>query len=131
MPKVYAFDTGFVCHARGWNHLRPEDLGGLWEHLVLDELLAAAGEPAVHCWRDKQNHELDFVLILRGHPPVAVECKSRATQFDPSAFRVFRNLHPDAVCWVVSPDRSTLQRRRHGDTDVIECGLGHLDELLR
>jgi predicted AAA+ superfamily ATPase len=34
-PKLYAFDTGFVCHARGWDSLRSEDLGMLWEHLVL------------------------------------------------------------------------------------------------
>ena len=38
MPKVYGFDTGFVCHARGWRSLRREDCGNLWEHLVLDEL---------------------------------------------------------------------------------------------
>ena len=25
-PKMYAFDTGFVSYARGWNPLRPEDL---------------------------------------------------------------------------------------------------------
>ena len=131
MPKVYAFDTGFVCHARGWTCLRPEDLGGLWEHLVLDELLAAARESSVHYWRDKQKHELDFVLIRRGRPPVAVECKWRSSQFDPTAFRVFQGLHSDAVCWVVSQDRSTQQRRRHGDTEVVECGLGQLDELLQ
>ena len=23
-PKVFGFDTGFVCHARGWDHLRSE-----------------------------------------------------------------------------------------------------------
>ncbi len=38
MPKVYGFDTGFVCRARGWRSLRREDYGPLWEHLVLDEL---------------------------------------------------------------------------------------------
>jgi len=40
MPKLYGFDTGFVCHAKGWRGLRPEDTGLLWEHLVLDELKA-------------------------------------------------------------------------------------------
>ncbi|NDH54141.1 MAG: DUF4143 domain-containing protein [Betaproteobacteria bacterium] len=38
-PKLYAFDTGFVCHARGWDRLRLEDLGTLWEHMVLETLL--------------------------------------------------------------------------------------------
>jgi hypothetical protein len=32
-PKVFGFDTGMVCHARGWDHLRSEDCGALWEHL--------------------------------------------------------------------------------------------------
>ncbi len=27
-PKVYAFDTGFVCYYRGWTSLRREDMGG-------------------------------------------------------------------------------------------------------
>ena len=39
-PKVYGFDTGFVCVHRGWTHLRPEDLGRLWEHYVLNEIVA-------------------------------------------------------------------------------------------
>ena len=39
MPKVYGFDTGFVSFARGWDPLRPEDLGILWEHVVLEYLL--------------------------------------------------------------------------------------------
>ena len=30
-----------VCYARGWDQLRPEDCGGLWEHLMLDTLIAA------------------------------------------------------------------------------------------
>ena len=39
-PKVYGFDTGFVCYHRGWHELRREDFGLLWEHLVLNELHA-------------------------------------------------------------------------------------------
>jgi len=35
-PKVYGFDTGLVCHQRGWDRLRPDDCGILWEHVVLD-----------------------------------------------------------------------------------------------
>src|SRR4030066_276477 len=33
MPKAYAFDTGFVSFCRGWDPLRPDDYGVLWEHL--------------------------------------------------------------------------------------------------
>jgi hypothetical protein len=39
-PKVYAFDTGFVSYAWGWEPLRSEDYGILWEHLVLEHLQA-------------------------------------------------------------------------------------------
>jgi hypothetical protein len=39
-PKIYGFDTGFVSSARGWDPLRPEDLGTLWEHFVLEHLQA-------------------------------------------------------------------------------------------
>ena len=28
-PKVFGFDTGLICHARGWDHLRMEDCGVL------------------------------------------------------------------------------------------------------
>ena len=64
-PKAYGFDTGFVCHTRGWDSLRPEDCGILWEHLVLDTLVAA-GHTRIHYWRDKTDHEVDFVIPQGG-----------------------------------------------------------------
>jgi len=129
MPKVYAFDTGFACHARGWDHLRPEDLGGLWEHLVLDELRFTLGDDNLGYWRDKQQHELDFVWTPRGRAPVAIECKWRAAQFDPAAFRSFRVLHPGATCWLVAQDRDSIMRRSKGGLEIVECGVGNLAEL--
>jgi len=75
MPKVYGFDTGFVCFARGWRNLRREDMGNLWEHLVLDELRSLYGQRSIYFWRDKQKHEVDFVLARRASAPVAIECK--------------------------------------------------------
>jgi len=38
-PKAYGFDTNSVCYYRGWQELREEDLGVLWEHFVLNELM--------------------------------------------------------------------------------------------
>lgn len=55
-PKVFGFDTGLVCHARGWDRLRAKDCGLLWEHLVL-ETLVAAGLSRIHFWRDKQQRK--------------------------------------------------------------------------
>lgn len=44
--KVYGFDTGFVCLLKGWDRLRNEDRGVLWEPYVLDEYLARAQGPS-------------------------------------------------------------------------------------
>jgi predicted AAA+ superfamily ATPase len=53
-PKVDGFDTGFVCRYRGWTELRPEDLGDLWEHYVLNELHGQTQRRRVRYWRDKR-----------------------------------------------------------------------------
>jgi predicted AAA+ superfamily ATPase len=49
-PKVYAFDTGFVCYHRGWQELRQEDLGGTWEHFVLNEIMAQLQSRQIFYW---------------------------------------------------------------------------------
>lgn len=130
MPKVYAFDTGFVCHARSIDSLRPDDKGPLFEHLVLDELLFEAGAEEIHYWRDKQKHEIDFVWTPRGRAPVAIECKWRASRFDPTAMQSFATLHPKAALWLVAEDRQSWMKRRHGAIEVVECGPAHLPELM-
>ena len=131
MPKVYAFDTGFVCHAQSIDSLRADDKGTLFEHLVLDELLFEAEPEEIHYWRDKQKHEVDFVWTARGRPPVAIECKWRAARFDPTAMQSFATLHPKAAFWLVAEDRRSWTRRRHGPLDVVECGPEHLPELMQ
>ncbi len=101
-PRVFGFDTGFVAYARGWDTLRAEDCGLLWEHLVLDTLLAA-GEPRMHFWRDKQQREVDFVLP-RGRDRVdAIECKWKPDAFETRNLAAFRELYPKGRNFVVSP----------------------------
>ena len=68
-PRVFGFDTGFVCYYRGWNALRPDDVGILLEHLFLNEVHAHGAPFGVHYWRDKAHHEIDFVLLRRGGDP--------------------------------------------------------------
>jgi predicted AAA+ superfamily ATPase len=101
-PRVYGFDTGFICYHRGWDRLRPDDLGVLWEHFVLNELLAALQGEGIQYWRDKAGHEIDFVLKRRGQPPLAIECKWSADGFGAANLKAFRNRHPEgdnvAVC---------------------------------
>ena len=130
MPKVYGFDTGFVCHARGISNLRPEDMGGLWEHLVLDELLFHLDDEPIHYWRDKQKHEVDFVWTPRGHPPVAIECKWRSSNYELGGMKAFNTLHPDAERWVVTADREGWIQTERGGLSHIECGIGDLPELI-
>jgi predicted AAA+ superfamily ATPase len=103
-PKVYGFDTGFVCYWRGWHELRRDDLGILWEHYVLNELHARLQTRQVNYWRDKQGHEVDFVIARRGRPVTAIECKWSANDFDPSALKAFGRRYPKAVHYAVCQD---------------------------
>ncbi|MGH8247035.1 MAG: DUF4143 domain-containing protein, partial [Gammaproteobacteria bacterium] len=74
----------------------------LWEHLVLDVLLAV-GVPQLHFWRDKQQREVDFVLP-RGRDRVdAIECKWRADAFETRNLSAFRALYLRGRNFVVSP----------------------------
>lgn len=117
-PKVYGFDTGFVCYYRQWDRLRREDRGILWEHLVLDELMARLQTRNVRYWRDKNGHEIDFVLAGRRSAPVAIECKSRAADFDPRALRHFRSMYPDGANLVAVLDLKEPYRRRIDGLEV-------------
>ena len=100
-PKVYAFDTGFVCCHRGWTRLRPEDKGLLWEHFVLNEIHAHYQSQRVHYWRDKRGHEVDFILPRKGSAALAVECKSSPDDFNPAGLLAFHRQYPDAEAMVV------------------------------
>ncbi len=101
-PKVFGFDTGLVCHARGWDQLRPEDCGVLWEHLVLDTLIAA-GAPKIHFWRDKQQREVDFVVPRGRDAADAIECKWKPEAFETRGLAAFRKQYPRGKNFVVSP----------------------------
>jgi predicted AAA+ superfamily ATPase len=101
-PKVFGFDTGLVCHARGWDHLRTEDCGVLWEHLVLDTLIAA-GASKIHFWRDKQQREVDFVLPHGRDAVDAIECKWNPEAFETRGLAAFREQYPKGKNYIVSP----------------------------
>ena len=130
MPKVYAFDTGFVCHHRGWHELRPEDCGLLWEHLVLNEIHAHTQRREVRYWRDKRGHEVDFVLTRRGRPPLAIECKWRLRNFDGTGLRAFRQAYPSAEAIVVTPDVRGREVRREAGKSMTLIGLTGLPGVL-
>ena len=125
-PKVYGFDTGFVCYHRGWHVLRREDLGLLWEHLVLNELHAHVDSRAIHYWRSKHGSEVDFVRVAPGAPPTAIECKWSADDFDPSGLHAFRSRYPAGSTFVVAADVDTAFSRRYRDLTVRFVSLSGL-----
>jgi len=103
-PKVYAFDTGFVCYFRGWTSLRPEDFGLLWEHFVLNELQAKLERRDIRYWRDKRGHAVDFVIPQKGGGIIAIEAKWKADAFSPAGLRALSRRYPEARCYVVASD---------------------------
>jgi uncharacterized protein len=118
-PKVYAFDTGFVAYFRGWESLRDDDRGYLLEHLVLGEIAARFGTSRLHYWRDKQKHEVDFVLeVGRRRELVAIECKSAAAKLDPAGLQAFRRKHPRGRNLVVTLRATESHRQSFGDVEV-------------
>jgi hypothetical protein len=117
-PKVYGFDTGFVCAYRGWRELRREDLGDLWEHFVLNEIMTRTQSRDMNYWRDKRGHEIDFVRPGRGGKPTAIECKWSATGFDATNLAAFRRQHPLGENVVLAADVKTAFQRNYGTHKV-------------
>jgi uncharacterized protein len=120
-PKVYAFDTGFVSFARGWDPLRSDDCGILWEHLVLEHLQAHYPHTPVRYWRDKAGREVDFVLPLRRDEVDAIECKWDPGAFDSTALQRFRGHYPKGRNFLVTPSGDPGYDKRYGDLLVRVC----------
>lgn len=125
-PKVYGFDTGFVCYHRGWSTLRSEDLGQLWEYFVLNELMAHLQSRDIRYWRDKRGHEVDFILARRGADPIAIECKWSAANEIPTSLLTFRKQYPQGQNFVVAQDIDRPFSRTAGDLAVRFVNLSTL-----
>jgi hypothetical protein len=130
-PNEFLSAFGFVCAMRGVSELRIDDLGPLWEHYVLNEIVAHTQSRRVRYWRDKQGHEVDFVLTRSASgAPIAVECKWSASAFEPAALRAFRGRYPEGENLVVANDVSRPFARSYGDVRVRFVGLGDLVAAL-
>ncbi|MFA6535334.1 MAG: ATP-binding protein [Candidatus Babeliales bacterium] len=140
-PKVYGFDTGFVCYARGWRELRKEDQGLLWEQCVLNEIHAHLQTHSVNYWRDKQGHEIDFVLRNKVTQELtAIECKFSSSSLSKnrptdSAFstniEAFRQHYPHGKNYIVASDIVEPFERRYDDTVITFINTRDLVERLR
>ncbi len=127
-PKCYGFDTGFVTFEKGWNRIREDDRGVLWEHLVLDSLRFRHLDDDIFYWRDKSGREIDFV-VRRGEGRVdTFECKIDADAVSPAPVRAFRRRYPLGRDHVVVPVATESYRIRRGEREFTVCGTGGLLE---
>jgi uncharacterized protein len=124
-PKVYGFDTGFVCHAKGRTELRPEDLGFMWEHCILNEMHGQLQTRSINYWRDKSGHEIDFVFRnKRDNSTTLIECKFLAQQDNSTFtslrknFEAFRRYYPRGENFVVASNIDKQYKRRYADLSI-------------
>jgi predicted AAA+ superfamily ATPase len=130
-PKVYGFDTGFVRFANDWRQRRPEDLGRLWEHYVLNELNARLDSLPVRYWRAKSGAEVDFVVLRGERPPAAIECTwSAGGASRAPGLRAFRARYPGDENYVVCADVERPYRTRASGVEITVTGLEGLVEGL-
>ncbi|MYH30535.1 MAG: ATP-binding protein [Acidobacteria bacterium] len=125
-PKCYAFDTGFVTFEKGWERIRDDDRGLLWEHLVLDALRIRFGDERVFYWRDKAHREVDFVIRRAPGRVDLVECKINPDQVEAKAIDAFRARYPEGNDYVVSPGVKQPYRIRRGGRVLTVCSTADL-----
>lgn len=125
-PKVYGFDTGFVCFSKGWRELKKEDTGLLWEQIVLNEIQGKLQKISIQYWRDKKGHEIDFIIPKRGSDAVvALECKYSISTKNLQAddikknFTVFRRSYPRGENIIVAHDVDHSFEKKYDDLTVL------------
>jgi predicted AAA+ superfamily ATPase len=124
MPKAYAFDTGFVSFSRGWDPLRQDDYGPLWEHLVLEYLQAHGHRWEIKYWRDAAGREVDFIIPRSRDRVDTIECKWDPGRFDPTAVKLFRTYYPKGVNYLICPLDGPAHARRISSLEVRVCNPG-------
>jgi len=125
-PKCYAFDTGLVTFEKGWDTIRNDDRGLLWEHLVLDSVRFRHADDAIYYWQDKSRREIDFVIRRSRDQVDVVECKINPDRLDPTPVEAFRALYPAGDNYVVSPAVKTPTFFRRGKLVFKAVNTKHL-----
>ena len=129
-PKVYAFDTGFICYFSGWQELRREDKGYLIEHCVLNEMCANLQTRKICYWRDKRGHEIDFIIIDRNKHLSAIECKWSTNDFDPKNIIAFRRQYPLGENYLVANDVDRPFTKKYRETSIKFMSLNTLIKTI-
>jgi len=120
-PKCYAFDTGFVTFEKGWDTIRDDDRGLLWEHLALDALRFRFGDENLFYWQDKSHREVDFVVRRSRNRVDAIECKINPDKLNPETIRAFRSLYPKGENVLLCPVVKQPYRIRRGGVVITVC----------
>jgi predicted AAA+ superfamily ATPase len=126
VEEHFITDTGFVWYHKGWDQLRREDLGILWEHLVMNELHGFLHPRWIHYWRSKNGNEVDLVIAKRDMPLIVIECKWSADDLDARHIRAFGNRYEEGLNFVVSADVDRDFSKTYGKFEVRFVGLPRL-----
>lgn len=131
-PKVYGFDTGFITYFQGVSVIDSDIRGSLFENLVLLELQSLFARNEIFYWRNKQKHEIDFV-VKRGRSKkiCAIECKAKAKHFDVSSLVIFRKHYPEGANIFVSLDCNDIEVKDISGQKIIFCGYLGLAKVLQ
>ena len=128
-PKCYAFDTGFVTFEKGWDNIREDDRGLLWEHLVLDALRFQYADEDIFYWQDKSHREVDFVVRHTRDRVDTIECKINPDRFNTVPVETFRSIYPDGENYIVSPHLKSAYRIRRNNIIYTVCTVKELIRL--
>jgi predicted AAA+ superfamily ATPase len=129
-PKCYAFDTGFVSFEKGWNSIRDDDRGLLWEHLVLDTLRFHFRDETIFYWQDKSHREIDFVIRGERDQVDLVECKINPDKLNVAPILAFRNLYPKGENTIVSPMVKEPYKLRRNDLVFNLCSTRDISRSI-
>ena len=76
-------------------------------------------------------HEIDFVLEKPYKMPIAVECKWRASGFNPRSLRSFRGVYPHGKNFVVAHDLDASFTKGYGEIEVTFLGISQLVKVFK
>lgn len=106
-PKVYFFDNGLRNMAiNDFRKLNERgDAGSLLENALFKQ--CAKHNYVINYWRDKQKHEIDFILKMGERKEIAVEVKSFLDADKKDAFINFIKYYPDTPIFFAYRDIKT------------------------
>lgn len=130
-PKVYGFDTGFICFAKKIKELRNEDKGELLENLTLEVIQASSIPAPLHYWRVKQQAEIDFVIPISRNEIMAIECKWQSSAFRPKNMLQFRGLYPKGKNILICADAKKTTTKNISGLEVTHVNILEWQDWLK